>query len=211
MKIQGTYAIMDKVTQNMFDRQNGSSFMNKWLCALIFILFCFTGCNNGTNDISETISGSHSTATSESDSAVVGNLAVYDFSIPEDFTEMELEGFACYYSAEDGSCINLNIQPKDPSFDEVSAELLRDSLVSVLSQTYNTEVSITDQYFTRQPVCGYPAYQYAFSYELQDRTYRQLVVGIDADNCYTFTYIDQSGDWMDLFIESAGTIVLNIK
>ncbi len=134
--------------------------------------------------------------------------ANYDFTVPEDFEAIDLEGLECYYTAEDGSSISLNIQPQEPSFQEVSAELLHQALASTFSQTYGTEVAIIDLSFASEPVSGFPAYQYAFSYELQGRTLQVLAVGVNADHCYTFTFSDASGDWSEAFAQSAASITI---
>lgn len=132
----------------------------------------------------------------------------YELPIPEGFSEIELAGFECYYTADDDSSINLNIQPRDDSFDAVSAKLLHETLADVLSKTYDADIAITDKYFTTESVSGFPAYQYAFSYELQGHTLTQLIVGVDADRIYTFTYTDLSGGRMDAFEQSAAAIVI---
>ncbi len=179
---------------------------------LICVLFLFA-CGKQENDSEE------SSSDIPDDSAFIGPVPPYpltdkeeaqaieyEFSLPEDFEEIDLDGFECYYSARDGSSVNLNIQPKDPDFGTISSGQLNETLSSVLSLTYGDQVTVTDLYFTTEAVSNYPAYQYSFSYELRGHTYRQLVVGVDADQSYTFTYTDVSGEWTEIFEQSAGTI-----
>ena len=166
--------------------------MKKKPCVFICMTFlfltfiCLTGCSARENTV---VSGSG-----------------YEFSIPGDFTEVDVEGFECFYSADDGSSINLNIQPADPSFDTVSAELLNNTLTSVLSQTYHTEIAVAANDFSREPICGYPAYQYSVSYSLEGDQMNQTVIGVQTDKCYTLTYTDMTGDWADAFEESIRSI-----
>lgn len=165
--------------------------MKKKLCIFIFLFLCLTPiCLTGCSARENTV--------------VPG--AGYEFSIPGDFTEVDVEGFECFYSADDGSSINVNIQAADPSFEAVSAELLNSTLASVLSQTYHTEIAVTDNAFSREPVCGYPAYQYSFSYTLQGDKITQTVIGVNAGRCYTFTYTDMAGTWADAFEGSIQSI-----
>lgn len=185
------------------------SFPTAFLCLLLL-----TGCGSVDAPEGHTLSAATDPAQhptpAESSAAPSETLSIenasYEFSLPDEFEEMEVSGFACFYSAKDGSSVNLNLQPFDPSFEELSEELLHQSIDAVLSQTYDLEIPITDLSFEREPVSGFPAYQYAFSYELQGNTYRQLVIGINADQCYTFTYTDMSGNWTEAFQESARSI-----
>ncbi len=165
--------------------------MKKTLCFILLAILVMTGCSK-----------------EEPQSTLVSGPG-YEFPLPDGFEEMELEGYECYYSASDGSCVNLNIQPADEAFLQVTADRLRQVLAQALSQAYGEDVVITDDSFTVTPISGRASYQYAFSYELQGRAVRQLVVGVNADQCYTFTYTDMSGDWIEQFRESAKAIRLN--
>lgn len=192
-------------------------------CLILLIALCLSGCTNkNNNDSTDSSAVSSDTeeiggrSDSEEPKSSIGNplpgraenKAGYGFTVPQGFTEMELEGFEFYYSAEDGSSINLNIQPAAVSFDQTTAALLNETLASVLSQSYDTGITVTDHFFSADEISGYPAYQYSFSYELQGNLFRHLVVCINADQCYTFTFTDLSGDWMETFEECASEIAL---
>lgn len=150
-------------------------------------------------------------ASEASDPGSSAQTSKYELSIPDDFSEMDIKGMEFYYVNEDGSSISLNVQSKDTDFDSVTADELRQALAASISQTYDEETDITDLYFTANTISGYPAYQYAISYTLQNTAVRQLIVGIDADQTYTFTFTDLSGSWMSTFETSAGTIRLTIR
>lgn len=145
----------------------------------------------------------------ETSSAAAGpkeSPAVFTLDIPEGFTESDVEGYELFCSAQDGSNINLNIQDKDPSFQEVTADLLRSTLTDAYKKAFDMEVELTDNYFNITTVDGYPAYQYSFTYVLSDKTITQLIVGIDHDETYTFTFTDTAGTHMESFEACAAAI-----
>ncbi len=179
--------------------------MKKSLLILLLTALCLTSC--GGADTQNDITDSLGTSTEESSSAAERADAIsYQLSIPKDFSELEIEGMEFYYTAEDGSGISLNLQPKDPTFSQVSASRLNAALSGAFLQTYEEEVVITDNYFTTESISDYPAYQYSVSYELQGIAVTQIIVGVDADQTYTFTYTDLTGTWSDTFEESICSI-----
>ena len=105
----------------------------------------------------------------------------------------------------------MNVQPKDTGFNTVTADLLREALENALSQSYKVDVKITDNYFTTETISGYPAYQYSITYKLQDTAISQLIIGVDGDQTYTFTYTDLSGTRMEDFEKSAKGIILTTE
>lgn len=134
----------------------------------------------------------------------------YTLTIPEDFTSMDVESMECFYEAKDGSYINMNVQDKDPSFGELTADSLNSALSQAFSKVYNKEITLTDLSFSTATVNGYPSYTYKFSYEAEDTVITDLLIGIDADQTYTFTFCDMTGEWMELFEESASSISLTL-
>lgn len=188
--------------------------MKKSLLIILFTTICLTACGsknaeNGTTDTFFESDEASSDTTSEDSASTAA--AGYQLSIPKDFSELEIEGMEFYYGSEDGSSVSLNLRPKDPTFSQVSAELLKTALSTALQQTYGEDVSITDNYFTTEAVSGFPAYQYSISYELQGIAVTQIIIGIDADQTYTFTYTDLAGTWIDTFEDSIETITLTAK
>ena len=178
--------------------------MKKSLLIILLITLLLTACaekddQNNTMEHAKTSAGS-SQASEDADATT------YRLSIPKDFSEIEIDGMEFYYAAEDGSSVSLNLQPKDDAFSQVSAKELRTALSDAFLQTYEEEVVITDHYFTTNSISGYPAYQYAISYELQGDEVTQIMIGIDADQTYTFTYTDLAGTWLDIFEDSIKTI-----
>lgn len=134
----------------------------------------------------------------------------YEIDVPDGFEQQELAGFDRCYMSADGSNINVNIQDKtgldDNSFNTITAEMLRQSIQEGFQSTYELDVEITDIAFTQEPVGGFAAYQYEFSYDLMGMRVHQLSVSVNADKLYTFTYTDTTGDWMEQFLASAADI-----
>mgnify|MGYP006317262837 CR=1 FL=1 len=191
--------------------------MKKTLTIMLLAALCLTACGSINTDTDQetsqttTDSATESSATAASSEGSSTAAPGYELSIPDEFSQLEIEGMEFYYAAEDGSSVSLNLQPKDPDFSQVSAELLETSLASAFSQTYGENIDITDNYFTTKNISGYPAYQYCISYELQGTGVTQIIIGIDADQTYTFTYTDLTGSWTDSFETSAGTITLTTE
>ena len=139
----------------------------------------------------------------------------YEIDIPEGFEELEADGFDLYCVNADGSNINMTILDKtaadDASFDEITAQRLRESIQEGFQAAYDLEVSIEEDSLTQEPVCDFPAYQYSCTYELAGVPMEQLIVCINADQVYTITYTDISGEWMEAFQSSAQNIQLTTE
>ena len=178
--------------------------MKNYLPIILLTTLLLTACgerDNQNNTTEQAKSSEESSQASES-----ADVTTYRLSIPKDFSEIEIDGMEFYYAAEDGSSVSLNLQPKDAAFSQVSAEQLSAVLSDAFLETYEEEVMITNHYFTKKAICNYPAYQYAISYELQGNEVMQIMIGIDADQTYTFTYTDLAGTWIDIFEDSIKTI-----
>ena len=136
----------------------------------------------------------------------------YKLDIPEGFEETTQEGVvACWYNA-DGSNINVNIVDKeaglDATFSMINADVMRETLIAAFKAAGGEEPTITDRFFTTDEVCGLPAYQYSYDIELSGVKMTQIIVCVNADKTYTFTYTDGSGDWTETFEASAKNIQL---
>ena len=136
----------------------------------------------------------------------------YDIDVPDGFEELELEGVDRYYVSADGSNINVLVSEKtqadDASFGAITADMLREALEEGFLDSVGVEVDITDVSFTQEAVCGFEAYQYTCAYTLGDVGMEQLIVSINANKIYTFTYTDAAGQWMEQFQSSAQNIRL---
>ena len=134
----------------------------------------------------------------------------YEFCLPKDFESRDAEGFICFYEAEDGSSVSMNVQELSSADSTEISSLTQSDLHQALEETYtasfHTQVKITDTLFEITEISGYPAYRYSFSADLGNNEIRQLIVGIRADHLYTFTYTDMTGDWMEDFSKSAESI-----
>ena len=171
-----------------------------------------------TADTSDETSANDSTSTEDNAPADITQSGTdtasakvhYTLTIPDDFTSMDVESMECFYEAKDGSYINMNVQDKDPTFGELTADSLNSALSQAFSKVYNKEITLTNLSFSTATVSGYPSYTYKFSYEAQDTVITDLLIGIDADQTYTFTFCDMTGEWMALFEESASSLSLTL-
>ena len=169
--------------------------MKKWLVFLFaLVLLLPAGCAKKIND----------------------HVVDYKVDVPEGFEEMEMEGVKdCWVNAEDGSNINTTVTVKESgvnaAFKLINADLARETLKEMFKTTYDVEPDVTDRFFTRDAVCGLPAYQYCYDVELDGETMTQLIVTVNADKLYAFTYTAMTGDWIDTFQESAKNIELTIE
>ena len=188
--------------------------MKRYIMIALIAALRLAGCSKADDvvqsftDTRESYAAEESSATQESSEASDTG-ATYRLSVPEGYTELDVEGIEFYYMYEDGSNINMNIQAKDAGFGLLTADTLNAALASTFKQTYDVDIAITDHYFTTEKISGYSAYQYCISYVFQDISFTQLIVGIDADRTYTFTYTDVAdGTWLSTFEESAKSIVI---
>lgn len=154
------------------------------------------------------------TKPAETEPAQVSDHVVdYRVDIPQSFGSTEMEGVvACWYNAEDGSNINVNVVDKDASFDEsfsqIDASVMKEALNAAFQQAYGSLPTITDKEFIHCEVSGLPAYRYSYTIELNGMTMAQIIVCVNADRAYTFTYTDATADgaWMETFEDSAENI-----
>lgn len=146
---------------------------------------------------------------------VSNHVVDYKVDVPDGFEETEMEGVKDCWNAQDGSSINITVTAKenstDAAFKLVTADLAREALKEMFQNTFGVEPAITDRSFTQNDVCGLPAYQYCYDVEYNGGAITQLVVTVNADKLYAFTYTDMTGDWLDAFQESAENIQLTIE
>lgn len=139
----------------------------------------------------------------------------YTVDVPDGFEETEMDGVKDCWYAQDGSSINTTVTAKqsgaDAAFQLITADLARETLKEMFKTTFDAEPAITDRFFTKDDVCGLPAYQYCYDVELNGTAMTQLMVTVNADKLYAFTYTDMTGDWIDAFQESAKNIQLTIE
>lgn len=139
----------------------------------------------------------------------------YQVDLPDSFEETELEGAdACWVNPENNANVNLLVVDKastaDVAFKAVTADILRETVEDTLKESYGT-VTVTDRFFTKDDVCGLPAYQYCYDVAVGGQSMTQLIVSINADKTYTFTYTTDDEDTLAVFEESAKNIQLTIE
>ena len=148
-------------------------------------------------------------------SKVNDHVVDYKIDLPDGFVETELVGAdACWYNAADLSNVNLLIADKavgaDAAFKIVTADIMRETVAETLKGEYG-ETTITDRFFTKDDVCGLSAYQYSYDLEISGETATQIIVCINADKTYTFTYTTSDDSTFAAFEESAKNIQLTVE
>lgn len=185
--------------------------------ALLFavLMLAMAGCG-GSKDPSGTAGSNNGATDAPTDEPTEepknDHVVDYKLDLPEGFEPVEMEGLdACWFRA-DGSSVNLGIAPKDGTtdlgFQSITADILRVTLESEMKSAYGLETGITDRYFTKDEVCGLPAYQYSYEMDLEGETMTQIIVCINADEVYTFTFTAIDGETLAAFEESAKNIQL---
>ena len=149
-------------------------------------------------------------------SKVNDHVVDYKLDIPDGFVETEMEELeAIWVRSSDNSNINLNVVAKtsttNAGFKAVTADILRETVVSTLKDAYNVEPTVTDRYFTKNDVSGLTAYQYSYDVEIGGQSMTQIIVCINADKTYTFTYTTNDAATVKAFDESAKNIQLVIE
>ena len=141
--------------------------------------------------------------------APVPGVAEYGFTPPEGFTAAE-EPAGMYRSPDypgDASNIYSVCGTSDPYFSGYTAEMMADALSRMLTEQYGTGIPVTVESFDYTAVDGLPAYRMRTSYTVDGLQLQQLVVAVNADANYTFTWtcVDDAG-WMDAFEKSADSL-----
>lgn len=143
--------------------------------------------------------------------AAKNHVVDYKVDIPEGFVEAQMEGLDAYWqNTADSSNINLTITDKTSGFSKISADMVKSALMTQF-EAAGFKATINDRYFNKDQVCGLPAYQYCYDISLNGVDMIQLIVCIDADQAYTFTYTDVTGDWLATFENSAKNIQLTLE
>lgn len=189
------------------------------------LMLVLAGCGGGDDagtPASSAPEGTDSVSTTEptteptEEPAAGDHVVDYKLDVPEGFEEAdpsELDVTACWYRA-DGSNINLNVTDKDSTtdlgFKAITADLLRTTLDSQLKQVYS-EVSITDRYFTKDDVCGLAAYQYCYDLTVDGDSMSQIIICINADKTYTFTFTAGDDETLTLLEGAVKTIDLTLE
>lgn len=193
--------------------------MKKYLAFLFAILMlALAGCGNEADKPAAGPGSAPGSAAPEATEPPKASDHVVDYKvdIPEGFEETELEGVdACWLNPVDNSNVNLLITDKDATtdlgFKAITADMLRATVVSQMKATYDVEPDVTDRYFTKDTVCGLPAYQYSYELNLDGLVMTQIIVCINADKTYTFSYTTSDADTVTLFDASARNIQLILE
>lgn len=141
-------------------------------------------------------------------------VAEYGFTPPEGFTAAD-ETAQLYHSPDypdDIAVIYTARSAADPYFGSYTADMMAEALSRMLSAEYGTEIPVAVENFIYTEVDGLPAYRMQTSYAVGDLQLRQLVVAVNADACYTFTWTcTPEEDWMAAFAESADSLWFRLQ
>ena len=111
--------------------------------------------------------------------------------------------------------MNLTITAKsgtvNAAFKAVTADIARETISSAWKEQYGSAPTITDRYFTKDDVCGLPAYQYSYDMNLAGIEMTQIIVCINADKTYAFAYTTNDEAVLKEFEDSAKNIQLTIE
>ena len=140
----------------------------------------------------------------------------YHIDLPAGFEEIEMEGVdACWANAGLTGNVNLTITAKsgtvNAAFKAITADIARETISSAWKEQYGSAPTITDRYFTKDPVCGLPAYQYSYVLEYEGQQVTQILVSINADKTYAFAYTTNDEAVLKEFEDSAKNIQLTIE
>ena len=140
----------------------------------------------------------------------------YHIDLPAGFEEIEMEGVdKCWANAGLTGNVNLKTTAKagttNAAFKAITADIARDTISSAWKEQYGSEPTITDRYFTKDEVSGLPAYQYSYDMNLAGIEMTQIIVCINADKTYTFTYTTDNAEYLDAFDASAKNIQLTLE
>lgn len=192
--------------------------MKKNLAFLFALLMlALAGCGGNPGSAASNPPAGSDSPTQATEPAKQGGDHVVDYKldIPDGFDPTEQEGLtACWYAA-DGSNINLNVSEKnsatDLGFKAITAQMLSTTLVSEMEKVYGSKPTITDRYFTQNDVSGLEAYQYSYDLKLDDMEMTQIIVSINADKTYTFTYTTSDPAMVETFEASSKNIQLILE
>ena len=157
--------------------------MKKKIALLIaaMLMLALTACGGGSGDKTPANNNPGSnpeTAAPTEPAAPTSNHVVdYKIDIPEGFEEAQMAGLDANWQSADNSSINLTITEatSECDFEKIDADMLKQAM-SLQYQAAGFEAEFTDRYFTRDDVCGLPAYQYSLDITLNGVDMTQIMV-----------------------------------
>ena len=178
--------------------------MKKLIC-LFFVLLTLslTACSK------EDGSGNIHTATGPDTVTNGSAVADYGYDLPDGFAAAD--GIPGMYQSpdypDDASNFYVTCRDTDPYFANYDTAILEAALSLSLTQQTGADVAVTVdslEYFT---VDTLPAYRAELRYTVSDLALHQLMVCVNADYTYTFTWTQVGdADWMDAFRISADSL-----
>ncbi len=189
------------------------------LLAALILTLALTACSD-SNAISDSYvsTGSESQPTesqpaeSESTGPVVTD---YTFTPPAGFTASK-DDPNLYYSPDypdDIANVIVASSEHDPYFGSYTADLMADALSTALAKQLGNQFSgLAVDSFEYFEVDTLPAYRMTLHYTYEEMVLKQLVVCVNADSCYAFTYTQTADtDWDAVFEASVAALHFEVE
>lgn len=177
--------------------------MKKHICLiLVFLMLFLTACAKD-----EGFSNDYTTETAAPETGV--SVADYGFDLPDGF--VAANGIVGMYESpdypDDSSNFYASYGDADPYFASYDASIMADALSQSLTQQMGEEIAVTVDSLEYTEINTLPAYRMELHYTVSGLELRQLVVSVNADYNYTFTWTQVGEtDWMEDFRTSADSL-----
>ncbi len=134
------------------------------------------------------------------------------YELPEGFSLAEGEQ-DIWYAPDypyDPSSVAFDMTDTDYDFDSRTEADFEEYLQDELSATYENDPQLEISRFNHTIIGGWPAIRLEYSYQTDELSVFTIVVLINADNRYSFTFTDTTEDrvWFDSFEDTISSIVL---
>ncbi len=138
----------------------------------------------------------------------------HGFDLPTGFVAADgLPGM--YHSPDypdDVSNIYTAIGERDPYFGSYTAEMMAEALTRALREQQGEDISVTVDALEYSEISGLPACRLLIHYTVDGLSLRQLMVSVNADRSYTFTWTQVGdADWMAAFEKSADSLWFTLE
>ncbi len=184
--------------------------MKKYICLFFALLVVFScaGCADKNDGFSNNYTTEGNSASGEY------TVADYGFDLPEGFTAAN--GIVGMYESpdypDDSSNFYASYGDADPYFGSYDVELMQTALSQSLTQQMGSEITVTVDSLEYITVSELPAYRMELHYAVSGLALRQLVVSVNADYNYTFTWTQVGeADWMEAFRASADSLWFTLE
>ena len=177
--------------------------MKKHICLLLaFLTLALSACAKN-----EGFSNDYTTETTAPENSV--SVADYGFELPDGF--VAANGIVGMYESpdypDDSSNFYASYGDADPYFASYDVSIMEDALSRSLTQQMGEEIAVAVDSLEYTEIDTLPAYRMELHYTVSGLELCQLVVSVNADYNYTFTWTQVGeADWMEAFRTSADSL-----